>query len=191
MKALVAEDDPEVGPFIQRSLAAQGYQVDLFADGRDALAGALKGDHDILVLDRMLPGLEGLAILKELRAAGATTPAILLTAMGSVEDRVEGLRAGADDYMVKPFAFVELLARIDNILRRPSQAPSAMEITLGDVRLDLLHRSASRKGQEIELQTREFLLLKHFMERPGQVQTRAMLLEAVWGLTFDPRTSVV
>lgn len=191
MKALVAEDDPEVGPFIQRSLAAQGYEVDLFADGRDALAGALKGDHDILVLDRMLPGLEGLAILKELRAAGATTPAILLTAMGSVEDRVEGLRAGADDYMVKPFAFVELLARIDNILRRPSQAPSAMEITLGDVRLDLLHRSASRKGQDIELQTREFLLLKHFMERPGQVQTRAMLLEAVWGLTFDPRTSVV
>ena len=139
----------------------------------------------------MLPGRDGLSILKEMRAKEIATPVILLTSMGSVEDRVEGLRAGADDYLVKPFAVVELLARIDNILRRAAQPVTAMELVVGDLRLDLLHRKAQRAGQDIELQTREFLLLKHFMERPGQVQTRMVLLESVWGLTFDPRTSVV
>lgn len=191
MRTLLAEDDPELGTYVRRSLAEEGHDVDLFTSGSEALSAALAGSHDLLILDRMLPGRDGLAILKELRALGSTTPVILLTAMGSVEDRVEGLRAGADDYMVKPIAVVELLARIDNIFRRPVQSPAAMELVVGELRLDLLRRSALRAGQDIELQTREFLLLKHFMERPGQVQTRTMLLEAVWGLTFDPRTSVV
>lgn len=191
MRALLAEDDAELGSYVQRSLSAEGYDVELFATGGAALSAALAGGHDLLILDRMLPGLDGLSILKELRAKGSDTPVILLTAMGSIEDRVEGLRSGADDYMVKPFAFVELMARIDNIFRRPAQPPAAMELVVGDLRLDLLHRTAQRAGQEIELLTREFLLLKHFMERPGQVQTRTVLLEAVWGLTFDPRTSVV
>jgi len=191
VRTLLAEDDPELGTYVRRSLTAEGHDVDLYTSGSEALSAALAGDHDLLILDRMLPGRDGLAILKELRATGSATPVILLTAMGSVEDRVEGLRAGADDYMVKPIAIVELLARIDNIFRRPAQTPAAMELVVGDLRLDLLRRTAVRAGQDIDLQTREFLLLKHFMERPGQVQTRTMLLEAVWGLTFDPRTSVV
>jgi len=191
VKVLIAEDDAAVGDYVRRSLAAEGYDVELIADGGEALAAALGGGHDLIILDRMLPTRDGLAILKSLRAAGLTAPAILLTAMDSIEDRVEGLRAGADDYMVKPFAFVELLARIDNIFRRPGRQAAAMELTVGAMKLDLLQRTAQRGGQPIELQTREFLLLKHFMERPGQVQTRAMLLEAVWGLTFDPKTSVV
>ena len=191
MRTLLAEDDPELGSYVRRSLVAEGHDVDLFTSGSEALSAALAGGHELLILDRMLPGRDGLDILKDLRALGSTTPVILLTAMGSVEDRVEGLRAGADDYMVKPIAVVELLARIDNIFRRPAQTPAAMELVVGDLQLDLLRRSALRAGQEIELLTREFLLLKHFMERRGQVQTRTMLLEAVWGLTFDPRTSVV
>lgn len=191
MRTLLAEDDAELGSYVRRSLVAEGHDVDLFTRGSEALSAAQAGGYDLLILDRMLPGRDGLSILKDLRAMGSTTPVILLTAMGSVEDRVEGLRAGADDYMVKPIAVVELLARIDNIFRRPAQTPAAMELVVGELRLDLLRREAVRAGQDIELQTREFLLLKHFMERPGQVQTRTMLLEAVWGLTFDPRTSVV
>lgn len=191
MKALLVEDDDELGSYMQRSLRAEGYAVDLVGNGEAGLSAALGGGYDVLILDRMLPGRDGLSILKQLRAAGSLTPVILLTAMGSVEDRVEGLRAGADDYMVKPFAFVELLARIDNVFRRPASLAAAMELVVGDMRLDLLQRTAQRSGQAIELQTREFLLLKHFMERPGQVQTRTVLLEAVWGFTFDPRTSVV
>ena len=187
----MAEDDVELGPYVRHSLTAEGHDVDLFVTGDQALSAALDEGHDLLILDRMMPGRDGLTILKELRAKGITTPVILLTAMGSVDDRVEGLRAGADDYMVKPFAVVELLARIDNIFRRPVQASAAMELVVGVLRLDLLRRKAQRAGHDIELQTREFLLLKHFMERPGQVQTRSVLLEAVWGLTFDPRTSVV
>ena len=191
MRTLLAEDDAELGSYVRRSLAAEGHDIDLFVDGEEALAAALGGGHELVILDRMLPGRDGLSILKEMRAKEIATPVILLTSMGSVEDRVVGLRAGADDYLVKPFAVVELLARIDNILRRAAQPVTAMELVVGDLRLDLLHRKAQRAGQDIELQTREFLLLKHFMERPGQVQTRMVLLESVWGLTFDPRTSVV
>ena len=191
MRTHLAEDDAELGSYVRRSLSAEGYEIDLYATGEEALTAALSGGYELIILDRMLPGRDGLSILKELRAKGIATPVILLTAMGSVEDRVEGLRAGADDYLVKPFAVVELLERIDNIFRRSAQPAAAMELVVGDLRLDLLHRKAQRARQDIELQTREFLLLKHFMERPGQVQTRTVLLEAVWGLTFDPRTSVV
>ncbi|WP_442772518.1 response regulator transcription factor [Paenirhodobacter enshiensis] len=191
MKILIAEDDAETGTYLRQGLEREGHSVDLLRDGREALAQATARDYDLFVLDRMMPGLDGLALLRALRAARIATPAILLTAMGSIEDRVEGLRAGADDYMVKPFAFVELLARIDTIARRPALRPEVTELVQGDLRLDLLSREAWREGRRIELQPREFLLLRHFMERPGRVQTRTLLLEAVWDIHFDPKTSVV
>ncbi|MCC0081415.1 MAG: response regulator transcription factor [Rhodobacter sp.] len=191
MKILLAEDDAETAAYVVRGLTAEGHVADHLTDGKDALAQAMSGDYDLLILDRMLPGLDGLSVLKSLRAAKIDTPVILLTAMGAVEDRVAGLRGGADDYMVKPFAFVELLARIDTILRRPALRDEVLDLVVGDLRLDLLTREVTREGQRIELQPREFLLLKHFMERPGRVQTRTVLLESVWGLHFDPKTSVV
>lgn len=191
MKILFAEDDLETAGYVVKGLSGEGYLVDHLADGKEALSQAMTGGYDLLILDRMLPNLDGLSILKSLRAARIDTPAILLTAMGSVDDKVAGLRGGADDYMVKPFAFVELLARVDTIRRRPALREEVLELAVGDLRLDLLKREASRNGEKFELQPREFLLLKHFMERPGRVQTRTVLLESVWGLHFDPKTSVV
>lgn len=191
MKILLAEDDAETAAYLQKGLSGEGHAVDALADGREALTQAMLQPYDLVILDRMMPGLDGLSVLKSLRAAQVTTPVILLTAMGSVEDRVAGLRAGADDYMVKPFALTELLARIDTIARRPALKAEVTELVAGDLRLNLLRREATREGQAIDLQPREFLLLKHFMERPSRVQTRTLLLEAVWGLHFDPKTSVV
>lgn len=191
MKILIAEDDAETGEYLRKGLLAEGHSVDLIGEGREALAQATAQDYDLFIFDRMMPGLDGLALLKSLRIAKIATPTILLTAMGSVEDRVAGLRAGADDYMVKPFAFVELLARMDTIARRPALRPELTELVQGDLRLDLLSREAWREGQYIELQPREFMLLKYFMERPGRVQTKTILLEAIWDIHFDPKTSVV
>ena len=191
VKILVAEDDAEIGDYIRKGLVAEGQSVDHLTDGREALTQATLQPYDLFLFDRMLPGLDGLSLLKSLRAAQVATPAILLTSMGAVDDRVAGLRAGADDYMVKPFAFAELLARIDTIARRPNLRAEVTELRQGDLHLDLLTREAHRAGVLIDLQPREFLLLKHFMERPGRVQTRTILLEAVWGLHFDPKTSVV
>ena len=191
MKILLAEDDNETGAYLQKGLSGEGHTVDLLSDGREALTQAMSQHYDLMILDRMMPGLDGLSLLKSVRAARIETPTILLTAMGSTDDKVEGLRAGADDYMVKPFAFVELLARIDVIARRPALKEEITELVVGDLRLDLLRRELVREGQVIELQPREFLLLKYFMERPGRVQTRTILLETVWGLHFDPKTSVV
>ena len=191
MKILLAEDDKETGAYLQKGLCGEGHTVDLLSDGREALTQAMSQPYDLMILDRMMPGLDGLSLLKSVRAARIETPTILLTAMGSTDDKVEGLRAGADDYMVKPFAFVELLARIDVIARRPALKEEITELVVGDLRLDLLRRELVREGQVIELQPREFLLLKYFMERPGRVQTRTILLETVWGLHFDPKTSVV
>ncbi|OOY27794.1 DNA-binding response regulator [Thioclava sp. L04-15] len=191
MKILIAEDDAETGDYLRKGLTGEGHAVDLLRDGREALTQATTQSYDLFIFDRMMPGLDGLALLKALRAAQIATPAILLTAMGSVEDRVAGLRAGADDYMVKPFAFVELLARIDTIARRPALKAEVTELVQGDLRLDLLSREAWREGQRIDLQPREFMLLKHFMERPGRVQTKTILLEAIWDIHFDPKSSVV
>ena len=191
MKILLAEDDKETGAYLQKGLSGEGHTVDLLSDGREALTQAMSQPYDLMILDRMMPGLDGLSLLKSVRAARIETPTILLTAMGSTDDKVEGLRAGADDYMVKPFAFVELLARIDVIARRPALKEEITELVVGDLRLDLLRRELVREGQVIELHPREFLLLKYFMERPGRVQTRTILLETVWGLHFDPKTSVV
>ena len=191
IKILLAEDDKETGAYLQKGLSGEGHTVDLLSDGREALTQAMSQPYDLMILDRMMPGLDGLSLLKSVRAARIETPTILLTAMGSTDDKVEGLRAGADDYMVKPFAFVELLARIDVIARRPALKEEITELVVGYLRLDLLRRELVREGQVIELQPREFLLLKYFMERPGRVQTRTILLETVWGLHFDPKTSVV
>ncbi|WP_417809648.1 response regulator transcription factor [Thioclava sp.] len=191
MKILIAEDDAETGNYLRKALVGEGHSVDVIHDGREALSQAISQSYDLFILDRMMPGLDGLALLKALRAAQIVTPAILLTAMGSVEDRVAGLRAGADDYMVKPFAFVELLARIDTIARRPTLRAEVTELVAGDIRLDLLAREAWRDGQRIDLQPREFMLLRYFMERPGRVQTKTLLLEAIWDIHFDPKSSVV
>ncbi len=191
MKLLYAEDDAEAARYVIKSLVAEGHVVDHLTDGRDALSQAMTGGYDTIILDRMLPGLDGLSVLQALRAAKVVVPVILLTAMGSVDDRVTGLRAGADDYMVKPFAFVELLARIDTLRRRPALQTEVLELVAGDLILDIASRRARREGQVIDLQTREYMLLKHFMERQGRVQTRTVLLESVWGLHFDPKTSVV
>lgn len=191
MKILLAEDDGETGEYISKGLTAEGHSVDHVLNGRDALAQSMMQPYDLLILDRMMPELDGLSLLKALRAAHNLAPVILLTAMGGLDDRVEGLKAGADDYLVKPFAMAELSARIQALSRRPVLQNEVVELQVADLKLDLLTRQASRAGQIIDLQPREYLLLEYFMRRPGRVQTRTMLLEAVWDIRFDPKTSVV
>lgn len=191
MRILLAEDDQEAGDWIRKGLAGEGHVVDHVVNGREALVQAMGGDYDLFIVDRMMPELDGLSLVKSLRSAKIDAPVIFLTALGSVKDKVDGLGAGADDYIVKPFAMAELSARIAAIARRPKERKEVTELTVGPLHLDLITRTVTRDGQQIDLQPREFLLLKHFMERPGRVQTRTMLLEAVWGIHFDPRTSVV
>ncbi|GAB4387332.1 response regulator transcription factor [Albidovulum sp.] len=191
MRILLAEDDRETGDWIRKGLAGEGHVVDHVLNGREALAQAMAGDYDLFIVDRMMPELDGLSVVKSLRAARNEAPVIFLTALGSVNDKVDGLGAGADDYIVKPFAMAELSARIAAIARRPKERKEVTELKVGPLHLDLITRTVTRDGQRIELQPREFLLLKHFMERPGRVQTRTMLLDAVWGIHFDPKTSVV
>ncbi len=191
MKILLAEDDIETGAYIRKGLKAEGHVVDHVTNGREALIQATGQDYDLLIVDRMMPELDGLSLVKALRAAHKTAPVIFLTSMGALEDRIEGLQAGADDYLVKPFALAELSARIQALARRPRMSEEQTKLVVGALRLDLIHRKAFRDGQEIALQPREFLLLEHFMRRPGRMQTRSMLLEAVWDIHFDPKTSVV
>lgn len=192
MRLLVLEDDAKLGPWLDQGLRDEGHVVDLFTDGREALVGAMGQAYDVLVLDRMVPGLDGLSVLKALRQAKVTAPAIFLTALSDVEDRVEGLRAGGDDYLAKPFAFSELLARIEVLTRRQGATEEqSAELQAGDIRLDLHKRSCARQGQKIDLNPKEFLLLEAFMRSKGRVQTKTMLLERVWDMNFDPTTSVV
>ena len=191
MKILVAEDDSETGEYIRKGLAGEGHAVDHVANGREALVQASGGSYDLLIVDRMMPGLDGLSLVKSLRSAQIDAPVIFLTALGSINDKVDGLGAGADDYIVKPFAMAELSARIAAIARRPKLQKEVTELNVGPLHLDLITRTTIRDGMRIELQPREFLMLKHFMERPGRVQTKTMLLDAVWGIHFDPKTSVV
>ncbi|SOC20186.1 two-component system OmpR family response regulator [Rhodobacter sp. JA431] len=191
LRVLICEDDAETARYLSCGLTSEGHTVDLVSNGRDGLIQASSAKYDLLILDRMMPELDGLSVLRALRIAKVDVPVILLTAMASIDDRVEGLRAGADDYLVKPFAFVELLARIEAIKRRPSLAVEQTELVQGELRIDLLTREVTRSGHKISLQPREFVLLRHFMERPGRVQTKTILLEAVWGLHFDPNTSVL
>ncbi|MBE1284433.1 MAG: response regulator [Rhodobacteraceae bacterium] len=192
MRLLVLEDDPKLGPWVEQGLREAGHVVDLFTDGKDALFAAIDQSYDVLVLDRMVPGLDGLSVLKALRQAKVIAPAIFLTALSEVDDRVEGLRAGGEDYLAKPFAFSELLARVEGLARRPG-APEeiASELTAGDITIDLHKRTCMRQGVTVDLNPKEFVLLEVFLRSKGRVQTRTMLLEKVWDMNFDPTTSVV
>jgi len=193
MRILLLEDDLQLGPWIQESLNSAGHVTDLLTDGRHALAAVTTQDYDIVLLDRMVPGLDGLSVLKAMRAAKNTVPVLFLTALGEVDDRVAGLEAGGDDYLTKPFAFTELLARVNALGRRNSPAETIQSsiLTYQDIELDLMSRQCRRDGQKIELNTKEFLLLEIFLKHPSRIQTKAMLLEKVWDLRFDPTTSVV
>ena len=191
MHVLLVEDDTTTADYLCRGLREEGHTVDHLSDGRDALAAASATEFDVMVLDRMLPGLDGLSLLKALRAAQITTPALFLTAMDGLQDRIEGLRAGGDDYLVKPFAFGELSARLDALARRPEIKTQETTLRVGDAEMDLLRRTVQRAGQDIDLLPREFALLEALMRAKGRVLTRTMLLETVWGLTFDPQTNVV
>ncbi|WP_112811298.1 winged helix-turn-helix domain-containing protein [Ensifer sp.] len=191
MRILVIEDDHTTAGYVERGFCEAGHVCDVIADGRDALFHASKEDYNVLVVDRMLPGLDGLSLMKALRAAQVKTPAIFLTSVGGVDDRVEGLEAGGDDYLVKPFAFSELLARVNALGRRPPSQAQVTVLRCADLELDLVKRQARRGSQTIELQPREFTLLEVLMRGEGRVLTRTMLLERVWEFHFDPKTSVV
>jgi len=191
MKLLLVEDDALTAAFVVRGLQEHGHLVDHAKTGRDGLFLAGSENYDVLILDRMLPGMDGLSIVKMLRSTEIRTPAIFLTTMGGIEDRVVGLESGADDYLIKPFAFSELLARINALARRPPLTAGQTVLRVGDLELDLLQRKAKRGTVTIDLQAREFALLEFLMRRSGQVVTRTMLLEGVWNFHFDPKTNIV
>jgi two-component system OmpR family response regulator len=191
MKLLLIEDDRKTADYIAKGLAESGYVIDRAFEGRDGLFMASGGGYDALIVDRMLPGMDGLALIAALRAAEIKTPVLILSAMGAVDDRVKGLRAGGDDYLVKPFAFAELLARIEALLRRGPVAGATVKLKAGPLEMDLLARSVTRAGREIELLPREYRLLEFLMRHAGQVVTRTMLLENVWDYHFDPQTNVI
>lgn len=191
MKLLLVEDDKEAAGYLRRALSEMGHTLDHAANGRDGLMLAAAEPYDVIILDRMLPGLDGVAILRTIRAAGVKTPVLLLTAMGGIDDRVEGLEAGGDDYLVKPFAFAELLARVNALARRPPPQDVQTGLEVADLKIDLLKRKVTRAGRRIELQQREFQLLEYLMRHAGRVVTRTMLLEGVWDFHFDPKTNIV
>ncbi len=191
MRLLLIEDDAEAAQYLARGLGESGYEVEVAADGRIGRERALSGDHDLIIADRNLPHVDGLTIVQMLRAAGQSKPVLILSALGSVDDRIEGLRAGGDDYLIKPFAFEELLARVEALLRRGQGAQVLTRLKVGDLELDLLSRSVTREGRRIDLTTKEFQLLEYLMRRQGQVVTRSMLLEGVWDLHFDPQTNII
>jgi two-component system OmpR family response regulator len=192
-RILIVEDDAETRAYLAKGLAEAGYAVEATASGREGLFHATGGGFDALLLDRMLPDIDGLSLLRSVRAAGFRTPTILLTAMSAIDERVRGLRAGADDYLVKPFSFAELEARIEAVLRRPAEDPRGSEATLAcaDLALDLVAREARRGARRIELLPREFQMLEFLMRRQGRVVTRTMLLEGLWDYRFDPKTNVI
>jgi len=189
MDILLVEDDCGAAACLARGLRGHCHTVDLAMDGEEGLRLALEGNHDVWVIDRMLPGRDGLSLLKRLRADGRDTPALVLSALGEVDDRVAGLRAGGDDYLVKPYAFAELVARLEALARRRVPAPDRLRV--GDLVLDRLSHRVTRAGRPIRLQPKELRLLEYLMRHAGRVVTRTMLLEQVWGLHFDPCTNLV
>jgi two-component system OmpR family response regulator len=191
LRILLIEDDAETADYVANGLREEGHLIARASDGNDALVSAMSEAFDLLIVDRMIPGLDGLKLVRTLRAAGHDAPVLFLTALGGVEDRVGGLNAGGDDYLVKPFAFSELSARVTALGRRPRTAAAETVLRVLDLELDLLARTVKRRGELIELQPREFRLLEYLMRHAGQVVTRTMLLEQVWDLHFDPRTNVV
>jgi len=191
MRILLIEDDRNAASYLVKGLTERGHLVDHSDDGEDGLRLASTGEYDALVVDRMLPRRDGLSIIRQLRGGNNKTPVLVLSALGEVDDRVEGLRAGGDDYLVKPYAFVELLARLDALVRRGGENDSPTRLSVADLELDLVKHKVTRAGQVIRLQPRELRLLEFFMRHSGQVITRTMLLEQVWDFDFDPQTSVI
>ena len=191
MKVLLLEDDPETREHVVRILREQGHVIDVAENGADAIFLGTEGGHAVLILDRMVPRVDGVGVLRTLRAAGVQTPALFLTALGEVADRVEGLEAGGDDYLVKPFAASELVARVAALGRRSPIVDARTRLTLGDLELDLLSREVTRAGRRIDLQQQEYKLLEYLVRHAGQVVTRTMLLENVWDFHFDPGTNLI
>ncbi|HXP76598.1 MAG TPA: response regulator transcription factor [Stellaceae bacterium] len=190
-KVLVVEDDRETAGQMAACLAESGYAVDLAVDGNEALERGRSGDYAVITVDRLLPGLDGLEVVQRLRTTGVTTPALIISALGEVDDRVRGLRAGGDDYLVKPFALAEMLARVDALARRSGTVVKETVLRVADLEMDLLARRVRRGGVDLELLPREFQLLEYFMRNEGRVVSRAMLLANVWDVHFDPMTNIV
>jgi len=191
MNILLVEDEVDLAAYIVRGLTENGHHVDHAARGDSGFLLASEGRHDLLIVDRMLPEMDGLTLVKALREGQSKLPVLFLSNLGGLDDRVEGLNSGGDDYLSKPFAFSELLARVNALLRRPHISGEPTSIRLGDLEMDLIKRSVTRAGREIDLQPREFSLLEYLMRRPDQVVTRTMLLEGVWDYHFDPKTNIV
>ena len=191
MRILIIEDDMEAARLMVQGLTDLGHLVDHAANGGEGLDRAASGDYDVMVVDRMLPVMDGLSVIGALRAKGNATPALVLSALGKVDDRIEGLRAGGDDYLVKPYVFAELVARIDAMVRRAPKAGPETRLKVEDLEMDLLSRQVTRAGKELDLQPREFRLLEYLMRNAGQVVTRTMLLENVWEYHFDPQTNLI
>ena len=191
MKILLVEDDKTTGEYISNGLREEGHTVDWLQNGKDGLIQATIHDYDVKIIDRMLPGLDGISLVKTLRGAGNLSPVLLLTSINGVDDRIDGLNAGADDYLGKPFSFGELSARLNALGRRPHVLEKESVLKAGDLKMDLIGRKVTRQDEVIELLPREFSLLETLLKRKGRVQTRTMLLEAVWDISFDPQTNVV
>jgi two-component system OmpR family response regulator len=191
MRALLVEDDAAIAEFVVRGLREAGFAVDHAADGEAGLTSALEHSYDVTIVDLMLPKRDGLSLIDELRRRGVTTPVLILSARRSVDDRVRGLQAGGDDYLTKPFAFAELLARVQALVRRATRAPEPTTLTVDDLTLDLLSRRVSRGGKPLDLRPREFALLEYLMRNPGRVVSKTMILSHVWDYNFDPQTNVV
>ena len=191
MRILVVEDDPDTAKFVVDGLQKAGHVADCARDGQEGLLRGVSQRYDLIVADRMLPTIDGLRIVKGLRGAGVNVPVLFLTALGEIEDRVEGLESGGDDYLVKPFAFSELMARINALARRPQIVPSETRLSVADLEMDLLARRVTRAGADIDLYAREFQLLEYLMRNAGRVVTRTMLLEKVWEFHFDTKTKIV
>jgi two-component system OmpR family response regulator len=191
VQILLIEDDAETATHIAKGLRAEGHELSIAANGIDGLHAATRGQPDVVIVDRMLPGMDGIGVVKGLRAAGSRAPVLFLTALSSVADRVEGLEAGADDYLAKPFSFAELKARIQALARRPPLAEEPLELRVRDLQLDRFRRKVTRNGKPVDLQPREYQLLEYLMCHAGSVVTRAMLLEAIWRFRFDPGTNIV
>jgi heavy metal response regulator len=191
MRALIIEDDRAIAEFIARGLREAGFAVDVANNGDDGLAAALDVQPDVMIVDIMLPGRDGLKVIDELRRRGSSTPVLILSAKRSVDDRVRGLQAGGDDYLTKPFAFAELLARVQALVRRASRTPESTTLTVDDLSVDLLSRKVTRGGHTIDLRPREFALLEYLMRNAGKVLSKTMILSHVWEYSFDPQTNIV
>ena len=191
MRILAIEDDAIVANYLKKRLGEDGHRVDHAADGQNGLLLASANNYEVMIVDQMLPGVDGLTVIQTVRSNGDQTPVLILSALGEVDDKVRGLKAGGDDYLVKPFAYSELMARVESLVRRVSSQEERTSLEVAGLRLKLLSREVSRDGQKIDLKPREFLLLEYLMRHAGQILTRTMLLEAVWDYQFDPQTNVI